>query len=177
MTARRITKRVGSSSMAIYSEFGSMAELVRSVVDHGFDLLAAELASLELSHDPLANFYIAGQLTRAFARNHRHLYAVMFAAEQVGSVERRGEELLQGVETLQYMHQLCVSAYEAGLLKAGHPREITLHMWTLLHGHLMLELAGYMAWDASAERTFAQTIYRALLAFGADPVAAKWAVS
>lgn len=176
MTARKITARVGLSSMAIYTEFGSMGGLANSVVEHGFSLLAAELESLELAGDPLANLWTGLSATRSFALEHRDLYTVMFAADRIGGVRREGQDLVRGVETLQFLHRGCAQAHEAELLQARRTRDITLHLWAVLHGNLMLELAGYMDWEDSPDDVFRDAVYRALLAFGADTERARTAV-
>jgi len=175
VTARKVTAKVDMSSIAIYTEFGSMAGLVASVVDHGFTLLLQRLKKQSLSEDALADLWGATCKAREFALAHPHLYAVMFATRNIGGHERTGAELQQGTETLRGFHRMSRHAVETGQL-AARPGHVTRQLWTVIHGHLMLELAGYLTLEADRQGAFADIIATTLTGLGADPDAARAAV-
>jgi AcrR family transcriptional regulator len=176
MTARKITARVGTSSMSVYTDFGSMKGLVGSVVDYGFGLLLEELNVLELTGHPLRDLWSAVSTLRSFALAHRHLYAVMFAAESLGGYERSGDELVEGVETLRFLHRICVRAQEDGHFAVDHASEATRQIWIVMHGHVMLDSAGYLSLDPRRAGSYADTIRHALIGLGASPEDARAAV-
>lgn len=144
MTARKITSEMGLSSIVVYTEFGSMGNLVASVVDYGFKLLLQQLERLPQTSNILNNIYKTICTVRAFAIVHRHLYGVMFATGSAGGHERIGAELEQGIETLQFLNNLCKKAVQEKFFN-GNPRDATQYLWTIMHGHIMLELAGYLS--------------------------------
>lgn len=167
MSVRKITAKLGSSRIAVYTAFDSMSGLVAGVVDHGFALLLKEL-----QHDDTASGLAAichlSVTTRRFALAHRHLYGVMFAAESFAGYERTGPELEQGTDTLRVLHRACVQAYEAGELPAERPPlSAARQVWSAVHGHVMLELAGYLAAGAPTDEAFADTVSTVLIGLGA----------
>lgn len=176
MTARKVTAQVGTSRMAIYTDFGSMAGLIASVVDHGFGLLLGEFERQRFTGRHLVDIWAIAQAQRDFALAHRHLYAVMFAAETVGGHQRTGAELEQGIEALRFMHRHCRAAVADGDLVVDEPRTATRQLWVGIHGHLMLELAGYMNNEPDPVRSFAETVSTVMIGFGADPTPVRRAV-
>ncbi|MFC7754693.1 TetR-like C-terminal domain-containing protein [Tsukamurella soli] len=153
-----------------------MGGLVASVVDHGFTLLLRELEPKQFTGEHLADIWTIAQIQRDFALTHRHLYAVMFAAETVGGYQRSGHDLEQGIETLRFLHRHCRAAVEAGDLTVDEPRTATRQLWISIHGHLMLELAGYMDTEPEPVRSFAQTVATVMIGLGADQTSARDAV-
>ena len=53
LTLRRVASDAGTSTMAIYTHFGGMAELLRAVRWDGFHRLADDLAAVPASDDPV----------------------------------------------------------------------------------------------------------------------------
>ncbi len=177
MTVRKITAKVGVSRIAVYTVFDSMAGLVAAVVDYGFAALAAEYRTLDEQPTGLGDVWVGAQTTRDFALAHRHLFAVMFAAESFGGYQRTGADLDQGREALRHMHRACKKARASGELPlAQSDWDATRQLWVTIHGYLMLELAGYFALDAEAGDTFAGVISTALIGLGADSGRARGAV-
>lgn len=178
MTARRVTTRAGTSTMAVYTHFGSMGGLVGSVVDHGFGRLFEDFSSLRLTEgDTLGNLWLTIDATRRFALGRRHLYSVMFAAESVGSYERTGDDLRQGTETLRFLHGRCREAIAAGHFDVPRTLDATRQVWATMHGYIMLELAGYTSVEPETPDIFSDAIARTFVGLGADREAATRAVA
>jgi AcrR family transcriptional regulator len=55
LTTRRLAAEVGTSTMAVYSRFGSMDEVRRAVRREGFARLVADLDAAPASDDPVAD--------------------------------------------------------------------------------------------------------------------------
>lgn len=177
MTTRKVTARVGTSSMAVYTDYGSIGGLVAAVVDHGFGLLARELEALPMTDDALGNAWLTARLVREFALGHRHLYAVMFAAESVAGYARSGEDLRQGVETLRFLHRICARLVDEGIFTLADSRAATRRFWVTMHGHLMLELAGYAEPEVEPLTSYGDSVSTLMIGLGADPEVARASVT
>src|SRR5882757_8642830 len=92
LSTRRIATEVGTSTMAVYTYFGSMADLVRAVVKEGFARLAKHLDQVATTDDPLADLSNLGQAYRQNAIDNPHLYTVMFGAASLGGYRPTGED-------------------------------------------------------------------------------------
>lgn len=174
MTARKITARIGMSSMAVYTDFGSMAGLVAAVVDHGFGHLRKDMEAADVGEDALTSLWLTTAAVRRFALDHPHLYTVMFAAENFGGYERSGSELEQGVETLAILNRQCKRVIADGVVRELDVGDVTRYIWGTMHGHIMLELAGYL--DRGSPR-FAFAMQSAFIGLGAHMDAATVAVA
>src|SRR6187431_3546437 len=53
LTARRVAKEAGTSTMAVYTYFGGMPALVRQIVTEGFTRLDEHQARIPHTDDPL----------------------------------------------------------------------------------------------------------------------------
>ncbi|MDS7929641.1 TetR/AcrR family transcriptional regulator [Acinetobacter sp. V102_4] len=176
MTARKITTKIGGTSILIYREFGSMTNLVSSVVDYGFLQLLQILQQTPNTNNILLNIWNVTCNVREFALVHRHLYAVMFAAESIGGYQRSGEELEQGIETLKFLHNLCSEAVkEKVFTQTTH--HATQFIWATMHGRLMLELAGYLSKDKEPMKSYKDIITTSLIGLGAEADLVNQAIS
>jgi AcrR family transcriptional regulator len=54
LSTRRLAAEVGTSTMAVYTHFGGLPELVRAVVREGFKRLGDHLSAVSETDDPLA---------------------------------------------------------------------------------------------------------------------------
>ncbi|ENV37110.1 hypothetical protein F959_01918 [Acinetobacter venetianus RAG-1 = CIP 110063] len=167
MTVRKITAKIGMSSIAVYTEFGSMENLVASVVDYGFLQLIQKFQQLPSTDNVLLDLWQIVCVVREFALAHRHLYAVMFAAESVGGYQRSGDELEQGIETLKFLHKICVKAVDEKFFSSSS-RHATQHIWATMHGRLMLELAGYLSNDKELLKSYGSLIATSMIGLGAQ---------
>ncbi|WP_433847788.1 TetR/AcrR family transcriptional regulator [Acinetobacter proteolyticus] len=166
MTVRRITAKIGGTSIMIYREFGSITNLASTVVDYGFQLLAKELQALPKTSDVLVDLWLSFCIVREFSLFHKNLYAVMFAVQNIGGHKRSGEELDLGRDTLKIIHDLCKKAVKEGVFttNAWHA---TQFFWTMTHGRLMFEMAGYLSKDKHALESYSQLIITSMIGLGA----------
>lgn len=144
VSTRKVAAAYGASTMAVYSEFGSLGALVASVVDAGFGMLAAEMAAVPATADPVADLAQLGERYRAFAHGHSHLYRVIYAVSPLAGHRRDGAELLQGAEAFEVMHAVVRRAYAAGRLTVGTPYAAAQQFWISWHGLVLVDLAGYL---------------------------------
>src|SRR5881398_223715 len=76
--ARTVASASGLSTMAVYHHFGGIAQLIRAVVDQGFEELDEAFSQVPVTEDPLADLFAMALTTRRVARENPHLYDLMF---------------------------------------------------------------------------------------------------
>src|SRR5439155_23623512 len=89
LQARKVASEIGASTMAVYTHFGGMPQLVEAVVREGFRRLDERLAAVPRTEDPLADLFALGLAYRAHALENTQLYRLMFGITTV-SGSRRG---------------------------------------------------------------------------------------
>ncbi|UMB71555.1 TetR/AcrR family transcriptional regulator [Mycobacterium paraterrae] len=170
VTTRKLAKHAGMTTMAVYSEFGSMGGVVRAVVDAGFAELGRSFASLERTDDPICDMLLVGATYRALALSRPHLYSVMFGAAELGGYRRTGDELTQGIDTFQVGVDAVAEAMDHGLIKAGDAFLVTAQLWSALHGQLILENANMLDITDDPYRNVFLPLMKALIVgLGARP--------
>jgi AcrR family transcriptional regulator len=178
VSTRKVAAAYGASTMAVYSEFGSLGGLVSSVVDQGFGMLSDSLRAVDGSDDPVADLVRSGMAYRAFARDHPDLYRVMYAVSPLAGHQRSGAELMQGADAFGAVHEVVRRAFRLGRAVHGTPYDATLQVWMALHGIVLLELAGYLdAMPAASEDPMASLVRNVLVGLGDLPARAEASVA
>jgi AcrR family transcriptional regulator len=128
--------------MAVYTHFGGMPAVVRAIIQEGFARLAAELATVERTDDPVADSVALSLAYRRAAHRNPHLYRVMFGAT---GFELTAEDRQIGLYTLRVACDQVVRCVAAGRYRDVDPWVLTRQGWSLIHGLVSLELAGFYA--------------------------------
>ena len=68
----------GLSTMAVYTHFGGIPELLQAVVDQGLKDLDRAISQVPVTDDPVADLSAMALGCRQFARQNPHLYELMF---------------------------------------------------------------------------------------------------
>jgi AcrR family transcriptional regulator len=172
LTLRRVATEADTSTMAVYTHFGSMADLADAVVAEGFSRLAALLAEVPRTDDAITD--LAG-LARAYlvnARQNPHLYAVMFGTAPLGKYRpQTTDERERGRYTFEEIVETSRRAVEQGRLRPAEPLAIASQLWTAMHGYVMLDVGGYFGEDG-VEHVLVPMFVSLLSGLGADPDAA-----
>jgi AcrR family transcriptional regulator len=164
-TLRRVADEAGTSTMAIYTHFGGMAELRRAVRWEGFRRLAADLAEVDDGDDPLV--HVVG-LCLTYCRNaiaNPGLYRVMFMEEALDD-----EDAAVCAGTFEVLIGALAACVEAGRLAPADPVELATRLWVAGHGIVTLQLARALP-EAVAEATVPRILTDLLTAYGAEPAA------
>lgn len=145
LSIRRVATEVGTSTMAVYTHFGSKDDLVHAVVREGFSRLDAELRAVAHTDDPIADLAGMGLAYRHNALANAHLYRVMFSINPLAlddpTAATRGDDVtMAAFHALVDAVQRCV---DGGELR-GEPGQIALQVWAAAHGAVSLELAGFL---------------------------------
>lgn len=165
LTLRRLAGEVGTSTMAIYTHFGSMSELRSAVRREGFARLADHLGEVEETGDSVADL---GMLGRAYITNalaNPNLYRAMFMEHVDPS------DMAVGVDTFQVLVDCVARCIRAGRFAPAEPITLALQLWSSIHGTVSLHLAGLLPADETIDTCFATTA-NLVKAFGDDPRAA-----
>ncbi|WP_170286134.1 TetR/AcrR family transcriptional regulator [Nocardioides rubriscoriae] len=143
LTTRRLTREVGTSTMAVYTHFGSMPALVREVVADGFAQLCARVGAVPRTDDTLHDLTTVAAAYRQHALAHPRLYAVMFGSASLGGYRLSDEDKGVGLEAFGQLVAVVERAMAAGTLRRDDPAAVAGQLWTALHGYIMLEQAGF----------------------------------
>jgi AcrR family transcriptional regulator len=165
LSLRRVAAEVGTSTMAIYTHFGGMTELRQAVRREGFARLAAHMAQVATTADPVADLGLLGWRYYLNATTNPHLYRAMFMEH----VERRDEDI--GIDTFQTLVHSVNRCIRAGRFRKADPFDLAMQLWSSSHGIVALQLAGLATPDQAVATSVAINL-NLLIAFGDDPDAA-----
>jgi len=172
LTLRRVATEADTSTMAVYTHFGSMPDLADAVVAEGFSRLAALLADVPRTDDAITDLARLGRAYLVNARQNPHLYAVMFGTASLGKYRpQTADERERGRYTFDEIVETAGRAVEQGRLRPAEPLAIASQLWTAIHGYVMLDVGGYFGEDG-VENVLVPMFVSLLSGLGADPDAA-----
>ncbi|OJF09449.1 TetR/AcrR family transcriptional regulator [Couchioplanes caeruleus] len=172
LTLRRVATEADTSTMAVYTHFGSMPDLADAVVAEGFSRLAALLVEVPATDDAITDLASLGRAYLVHARQNPHLYAVMFGTASLGTYRpRTAGERERGRYTFDEIVAAARRAVEQGRLRSADPLAIAGQLWTAMHGYVMLDVGGYFG-DDGVERVLVPMFVSLLSGLGADRDAA-----
>ncbi|WP_043624531.1 TetR/AcrR family transcriptional regulator [Nonomuraea candida] len=137
VTLRSLVAGTGMSTMAVYTYFGGMDGLWTAMRQEGFTRLAARLATVETTDDPVRDLAALGAAYLSNALAVPDLYRVMFDA---------GFELEDAAaadDTLHHLVRTAERAKTAGRFRDDvDPLELATQSWTVGHGLASLVATG-----------------------------------
>ena len=139
LTVRRIANVAGTTTMCLYTGFGSRDGLLDAVYAQGFEQLREDMARAGLAADPTEAVRRLLQAYRGFALANPGLYGLLF------------ERVLPGFDPSPQVRRTALDttfgllAAQAGRLLGTDPqdrasREFGYTLWALTHGLVSLEL-------------------------------------
>ncbi|MCX4660450.1 TetR/AcrR family transcriptional regulator [Streptomyces uncialis] len=137
VTLRTLVAGTGVSTMAVYTYFGGMDGLWKALRQEGFTRLAARLAAVRMSADPVRDLAALGGAYLANALDNPDLYRVMFDAgfdlEDAGTADETLHRLVEAIER----------AMASGRFRDEvDPQELATQSWTIGHGLASLVATG-----------------------------------
>jgi AcrR family transcriptional regulator len=169
LSTLRLAAAAGTSTMAVYTHFGGMDDLVRAMVHEGFRRLNTRMIEVVHSADPVADVAAMGIAYRQNALENQHLYSVMFGGSTLGGFALNEEDRQFGRYAMEPTVRAVVRCMEAGRFRAGDAQGVANQMWIALHGLVTLELGGYLIEPYTAEMLLS-TLVRSLLIGGGDSI-------
>jgi AcrR family transcriptional regulator len=137
LTLRRVTEDVGTSTMAVYTHFGGMPELRRSVRREGFARLAEQLARVDESDDPVADLAMLGIAYNENATSNPHMYQVMHMGLPLDEADADAQ-----TETFNVLTAAVQRCIVAGRFQPADAAQLAIQFWSVGHGVMTWQLAG-----------------------------------
>ena len=171
VTVRAVAERIGASTRAVYSQFGSMPGLMGALGARGFRMVADLVNSLPTSDDPLADLVEVGVAAfRRFAVDRPHLFRITFheISEEITRRSDAAPALRDSFEALAVRLQRAV---DAGVLPPRPIGEYAFAFHALTSGLAANELSrqpppvGANFWQVVGEMDMAAIWRMALTAF------------
>lgn len=158
LSARRLVKAVGASTMAVYTHFGSMPALVREVMREGFERFEARTDVVRPTDDPVADLYAICRVYQEFARAEPDVYAVMFGGSQLAGFELTDDDREMGTGMLRVPFGVIHRCTEAGRFRDGDASLRAWQLWCQMHGLAQLERAGYFTGPRTPDETLSALV-------------------
>lgn len=168
LSTRKIAAEAGTSTMAVYTYFGSMSGLVREMVHEGFARLEQQFAGVRQTDDPVADMAVLGHAYRHNARVNSHLYAVMFGGQSLAGFSLTEDDRQHGRYTLATVVDCAGRCIAAGRFGEADPLLVAHEMWITTHGLVNLELGGYLIDPVGADRAYEAMLTSLLVGVGDD---------
>jgi AcrR family transcriptional regulator len=145
VTLRTLVAGTGVSTMAVYTYFGGMDGLWKALRQEGFTRLAAKLAAVTSSEDPVHDLAALGAAYLSNAMENPDFYRLMFDAgfelEDAGAADEGLQLLVRAIER----------AKQAGRFPAEvNALELATQTWTIGHGLASLIATGPLPHQALA---------------------------
>lgn len=151
LSARKLAAETGTSTMAVYTYFGGMTGLIDAIASEAFVRFTRALTEAPQTEDPVADFFVMGVGYRDFALANPQRYQLMFgtSAESLnryhadltvtGSASARAEFAVSFDALLNVVRRMIA----AGRVRDDGDSVVAGRLWTISHGAVMLEMAGF----------------------------------
>ena len=152
LSVRKLAAEVGTSTMAVYTHFGSMIGVIDAVAGEAFSCFTRALTGIALTDDPVADFLSMGVTYRQFALDSPQRYQLMFGTAAPASLSsRRSDVTVTGRAASHDSWGLSFDAVrvavrrmiDAGRIRDGDDATLAGRLWSISHGSVMLEMAGF----------------------------------
>ncbi|WP_205876430.1 TetR/AcrR family transcriptional regulator [Mycobacterium camsae] len=179
LQTRKVARAAGTSTMAVYTHFGGMRDLIAAVAEEGLRQFAIALTVPE-TDDPVADLMAVGAAYRRYAIERPHMYRLMFGSTSAHGIKAPAGNVLSltlaEIEQQESSFSQVVRAVHrsmlAGRITAAAPDDdaavvaTAAQFWALIHGFVMLELAGFYGDDGAALPVLAGMTTNLLVALG-----------
>lgn len=162
LQARRLAAEVGMSTMAVYTHFGGMPQLIQEMAREGFVRFGRRLEEAPRGDDPVADLVSLGLAYRAHALENPELYRLMFGVTPLaGTRHARADltvapgapgapgspvsgDLPEGQAAFDQLVAAVTRIAGSGRARDEEdPVHVAAQMWSAVHGYVLLEMAGY----------------------------------
>jgi AcrR family transcriptional regulator len=163
LQTRKVAGAAGTSTMAVYTHFGGMQGLIAEVAEEGLRQFDAAL-TVPQTDDPVADLLATGASYRRYAIERPHMYRLMFGSASAHGINAPAHNVLtltvaeieQRYPSFAHVVRGVQRCMVAGRIATGSADDDTAvvttaaQFWTLMHGFVMLELAGYFGENGAA---------------------------
>lgn len=156
LQTRKVAGAARTSTMSVYTHFGGMQPLIAAVAEEGLRQFDAAL-TVPLTDDPVGDLMVIGAAYRRYAIERPHMYRLMFGSTSVHGINAPAlnvltqtvAEIEQGNPSFAHVVRAVRRSMQAGRINAGSADDdatvvaVAAQFWALIHGFVMLELAGF----------------------------------
>ncbi len=178
LRARAVATEAGTSTMALYTHFGGMTGLLDAIAREVFDRFTAALTEVPLTDDPVADFLAMGLAYHRFAMANPQRYQLMFGTSAPASIaQHRSDLTMTGNATDRAEWAASFGALRnavhrmmaAGRIRPDDESSVAARLWSLNHGAVMLETAGFFGHEGHGlTQVLGPLIIDALVGMGDD---------
>jgi AcrR family transcriptional regulator len=152
LSARRLAVETGTSTMAVYTHFGGMAGVVDAIAREAFVRFTRALTEVEQTDDPVADFFVMGSRYREFALANPQRYQMMFGTWSPPSLAGYRTDLTETgsptdrtewTPSFDALRRMVRRMIADGRIRDDGESSISGRIWTVIHGTVMLEMAGF----------------------------------
>jgi AcrR family transcriptional regulator len=158
LQVRKIAAEVGSSTMTVYTHFGSMIDLRTAVIQEGLRRFATALDQVGQTEDAIADLFGQGVAYRRFALDNPHLYRMMFGVSTPKSDQQNFRDLSlgdspsalpEGTTAFGILARVTARAAAEGRVDVPDTVAFAAQIWSAIHGYVLLEMAGFFGADGN----------------------------
>jgi AcrR family transcriptional regulator len=152
LSVRNLAAEVGTSTMAVYTHFGGMTGVIDAMAGEAFTRFAQALTQAEQTGDPVEDFFVMGAAYRTFAMANPQRYQLIFGATSPAAVtaHRTDVTTTEGVtdraewaSSFDALRDVVRRMIAAGRIRDDGELNMAGRLWSLSHGAVMLEMAGF----------------------------------
>lgn len=176
LQARRLAAEVGTSTMAVYTHFGGMGQLITEIMREGFIRFGRRMEEIPRGDDAVADLLALGLAYRDHALENPQLYRLMFGVTSPGG-RQGGKDLAlsavanalpEGQAAFAQLVAVVTRVIEAGPCEE-EPASAAAQIWSAIHGYVLLEIAGFFGDDDGVERLLLPLGTKLAVGIGATP--------
>jgi AcrR family transcriptional regulator len=149
MTTRRLAAMAGTTTQAIYTEFGGKEGIARAMYREGFARLEARLRAVGETSDPFFDLLQMGRAYRDAALESPHFYDVMFG-RPIPQFTPDADDLAASLIAHGLLSRGIGRVVATGAVADGAEADaIAQWLWAVVHGVVSLELSGSLEIDVA----------------------------
>lgn len=178
LNARMLAKRIGASTMAVYTHFEGMPGLYEALVRESYVRFGEHLNRRPDSDDPVADLLASGLAYREYALTYPQRYRLMFGITSPAITLPIGRDITVDGNPAALSEINSVYAQipgfvrrcmDAGAIDEGDPVAVAAQIWTMMHGYVLAEIIGVFGTDGGGvSRVLAPHITNLLVGLGGD---------
>ncbi|HEY2504558.1 MAG TPA: TetR/AcrR family transcriptional regulator [Mycobacterium sp.] len=163
LQTRKVAGAAGTSTMAVYTHFGGMRALIAEVAEEGLRQFDAAL-TVPQTADPVADLFVLAAAYRRYAIERPHMYRLMFGSTSAHGINAPAGNVLaltvaeieQHIPSFAHVVRAVQRSMRAGRITVGSAADDAIviataaQFWALVHGFVMLELAGFYGDNGAA---------------------------
>ncbi|MGA5534529.1 TetR/AcrR family transcriptional regulator [Mycolicibacterium nivoides] len=178
LSARMLAKRIGASTMAVYTHFDGMPGLYEALVRESFVRFGEHLRRRPDTDDPVADLLASGLAYREYALTYPQRYRLMFGITSPSIALPIGRDVtvdgnpaaLSEINSVYAQIPVFVRrCMDIGAIDEGDPVAVAAQIWTMMHGYVLAEIIGVFGTDGSGVSwVLAPHITNLLVGLGGD---------